>query len=121
MPLPKWLASLNKRTFNKLELKRGVRPVLTHVGRSSGKTYETPLDAHPIDDGYIFIINYGRGSDWVQNIMAAGTATLTVGGEVVELGSPRIVAKEEARSQLQGKAKALPGFVNEVLKMDVRR
>ncbi len=121
MPLPKWLARLNKKTFNKLELKRGVRPVLTHVGRSSGKTYQTPLDAHPIDNGYIFIINYGRGSDWVQNILAAGSAQLSVAGEVIELDSPRIVAKEDARPQLQGKSKALPGLVNEVLQMNIPR
>lgn len=119
MPLPKWLARLNKRTFNKVELKRGVRPVLSHVGRSSGKTYRTPLDAHPVDGGYIFIINYGAGSDWVQNILAAGTARLTVGGEVIELDSPRVVAKQDAWPQLQATAKALPGFVNEVLQMDV--
>ena len=121
MPLPNWLARLNKRTFNKMELKRGVRPVLTHVGRSSGKTYKTPLDAHPVDDGYIFIINYGARSDWVQNIMAAGTASLTVGGEVIQLDSPRVVAKEEAQPRLPATVKTLPGFVNEVLQMDIRR
>ena len=30
--MPKWVAKVNKRTFNKLELKRGKRPVLTHAG-----------------------------------------------------------------------------------------
>ncbi len=32
MPVPAWIAQVNKRLFNKVELKRGVRPVLTHVG-----------------------------------------------------------------------------------------
>ena len=59
MPLPRWLANFNKRTFNKLELKRGVRPALTHVGRSSGQVYHTPLDAHRVEGGFIFIMNYG--------------------------------------------------------------
>jgi deazaflavin-dependent oxidoreductase (nitroreductase family) len=64
-----------------MEIKRGNRPVLSHVGRSSGKTYETPLDAHAVEGGYIFIANYGRDSDWVKNILAAGTAALRVDGD----------------------------------------
>ncbi len=76
MPMPRWVARINKRVFNPMELRRGVRPVLTHVGRSSGKTYRTPLDAHLIEGGYIFIVMYGSDSDWVQNVLAAGAATL---------------------------------------------
>ncbi len=69
-------------------LKRGVRPVLTHVGRTSGKTYHTPLDAHPVENGYIFILMYGSDSDWVKNVLAAGTAHLRVGGDEFELDPP---------------------------------
>lgn len=120
MPLPTWLARVNKRLFNKLELKRGVRPVLTHVGRSSGKTYRTPLDAHRVDDGYIFIMNYGSDSDWVKNILAAGTATLSVDGIEIELTAPRVVTKDEAWRQLPETTKAPPEFmrVTEYLKME---
>ena len=53
--LPRWLGRINKRVFNPLEIRRGKRPVLTHVGRKSGRTLETPLDAHPTDDGWLFI------------------------------------------------------------------
>ncbi len=45
MPMPLWFGQINKRVFNKMELKKGTRPVLTHVGRSSGTTYQTPLEA----------------------------------------------------------------------------
>ena len=123
MPLPKWLAQLNKRTFNKREIKRGKRPVLTHVGRSSGKTYQTPLDAHPVDNGYIFIINYGARSDWVQNILTAGTARLTVGSDVIELDSPRVVTKDVAQPQLPAATKTPPNWMNvtEFLQMDICR
>jgi len=123
MPLPKWLARLNKRTFNKLEIKRGKRPVLVHVGRSSGTTYHTPLDAHPVDGGYIFIMNYGADSDWVRNILAAGSARLKVGGNEVELASPRVVTKEVALPQLPANTKTPPDFMNvtEFLQMDIRR
>ncbi|MGH7511276.1 MAG: hypothetical protein ACREMZ_17775, partial [Gemmatimonadales bacterium] len=50
----------------------GSRPVLIHVGRSSGKTYRTPLDAHPLPDGYLFIPLHGPSTDWVKNVLVAG-------------------------------------------------
>ena len=43
MPFPRWLAHVNKRVFNPIEERRGARPVLIHTGRSSGRTYRTPL------------------------------------------------------------------------------
>jgi len=123
MPLPRWLAELNKRTFNKREVKRGKRPVLTHVGRTSGKAYHTPLDAHPVDSGYIFIVNYGAGSDWVQNILAAATAQLRIGDDIIDLDSPRIVTKDVALPQLAAGTKTPPGWMNvtEFLQMDICR
>lgn len=50
-------------------MRRGARPVLTHVGRTSGKTYRTPLDAHRVEGGYVFILVYGPRSDWVRNVL----------------------------------------------------
>ena len=123
MPVPKWVAQVNKRVFNPWELKRGVRPVLTHVGRSSGKTYRTPLDAHPVEGGYIFIVMYGSDSDWVQNVLAAGAATLEIDGDVFVLVSPRLVSKEVAWQLLPATTEAPANYlrVTEYLQMDVRR
>ena len=122
MPVPKWLARVNKRTFNKLELKRGKRPVLTHVGRQSGKTYRTPLDAHPVDGGYIFLVMYGsKGCDWVQNILTAGNGGLTIGQDEWELTAPRLISREEAQAQVTADTNLQPGRIKgiEYLRMDV--
>jgi deazaflavin-dependent oxidoreductase (nitroreductase family) len=122
MPVPKWIAQVNKRTFNKMELKRGTRPVLTHVGRKSGRTYKTPLDAHPVDGGFVFIIMYGsQGCDWVQNVLAAGRAGLAVKSEERELTAPRLITREEARAQVTADTNLQPGRVKgiEYLRMDV--
>lgn len=116
-----WVAKVNRKVFNPRELKKGERPVLTHVGRSSGSTYLTPLDAHAIDGGYIFIANYGADSDWVQNILAAGTALLKVDGQQIELTNPRLIDKDAAWTQLAStSAKQPPGFlkVTDYLRMD---
>ena len=74
MPVPKWIAKVNKRVFNPREIRKGKRPVLIHTGRASGKTFYTPLDAHRVDDGYVFIVMYGADkSDWVKNILELST------------------------------------------------
>ncbi len=121
MPMPSWVGQVNKRVFNKLELRRGKRPVITHVGRSSGKTFHTPLDAHPVDGGFIFILMYGSGSDWVKNVLAAGTASLKVGDEHYQLTSPRLITKDAAWEELNPATKAPADFlkVSEYLQMDL--
>jgi deazaflavin-dependent oxidoreductase (nitroreductase family) len=121
MPLPRWLATTLKHTFNKLEIRKSSRPVLIHVGRSSGTRYETPLDAHPIDGGYLFIMNYGSRSDWCRNILAAGSATLRLEGKEIVLNTPRVVAKAEAYELLPGDFKGPPDWVGveECLRMNL--
>ena len=121
MPIPRWVANVNKKVFNPREINKGVRPVLTHVGRTSGATYRTPLDAHAVDGGYVFIANYGPNSDWIRNILASGTASLRVDGQQVELTNPRLLARDEAWEQLAStSAKEAPRFlkVDDYLRMD---
>lgn len=121
MPMPMWWAQINKRVFNPMTLKRGKSPVFVHVGRSSGRTYRTPLDAYPVDGGYVFILVYGSGSDWVRNAFASGTATLEANGEVFELTYPRVITKDAAVPLLPSASKPPPDFlrVDEYLRMDV--
>lgn len=121
MPMPRWVAEINKRVFNKMELKRGQRPVLTHIGRSSGASYRTPLDAYRVEGGFIFMLVYGSDSDWVQNVLASGSAKLELDGETFELASPRVIAADEAWAQIPSTATRPPGFLNitEYLQMDI--
>ena len=111
MPMPLWWGHINKRVFNPIELRRGKRPTLTHIGRTSGKEYVTPLDAHEVDGGYLFILVYGSKSDWVQNIMASGKATLKKDGKTIELGSPKVINGDEAWPLL-GEGVSVPGMLN---------
>jgi len=122
MPVPMWVAQVNKRVFNPRELRNGQRPVLTHVGRSSGTTYQTPLDAHSVEDGYVFIVMYGSGSDWVRNVMASGAAKLRVGADEYDLVSPRMISKEEALQRMSTDTKTPANFlkVTDYLHMDIR-
>lgn len=100
MAYPRWLAKINKRLFNPGQIRKGKYPVVTHVGRKSGKTYQTPLDAFQTNTGYVLVARYGPESDWVQNVLAAGEATLRVDGTEHRLGSPRLVDLDAALAAL---------------------
>lgn len=95
MALPRWLARLNRTVLNPLEMRRRKGPVLEHVGRLSGVTFTTPLDAHIDDDGVILTPLYGPRTDWVRNVVAAGGAALLVDGRRLELTAPRLVVEDE--------------------------
>ena len=100
MPYPRWLAKINKRVINPKAIRKGDYPVITHIGRRSGRSYQTPLDAYPTKTGYVIVVRYGPNSDWVLNVLAAETVTLRVDGEVLSLGSPRLVSQKEALDAL---------------------
>ena len=110
MPLPRWLAKINRRVINPREVRRGARPVLIHTGRSSGKTYRTPLDVHRLPDGYLFIPLYGPRTDWVKNVLAAQAARLSIDGHEIELRTPRLVKKKDVWPLVPATKKSYPGI-----------
>ncbi|HEX2286019.1 MAG TPA: nitroreductase family deazaflavin-dependent oxidoreductase [Mycobacterium sp.] len=66
--------------------------LLHHVGRRSGRTFQTPLGAHPYGDGFVVPLTYGTTSDWYQNVAASGTCTLTWKGRSFQFERPEIVS-----------------------------
>ena len=121
MPMPLWWGHINKRVFNPIALRGEKYAVMTHVGRSSGATYRTPMDAHPTGDGYVFVLVYGSRSDWVRNVLASGSASLRVDGQDVLLTSPRLVDEEEAFGAVSSDVKRPPKMlkITEFLRMDL--
>lgn len=121
MPMLRWWGHINKRVFNPRAIGSGKWPVLTHVGRSSGMTCRTPMDAHPVDGGYLFILVYGSASDWVRNVLAAGSAQLQVDGRTVDLTAPRVVGEDEAFQALADDVQRPPKAlrIKEFLRMDL--
>lgn len=55
--------------------------VIEHVGRKTGKAYETPVGARRDGDGWVVSLVYGREASWVQNLLAAGSGVLRTEGE----------------------------------------
>ncbi len=46
--------------------------IVQHVGRRSGKVYETPIIARLVEDGFVIELTYGHDVDWHKNVLAAG-------------------------------------------------
>ncbi len=69
--------------------------VLYHVGRRSGRAYMTPLSAYPLGDGFVLGVAYPH-VDWCENVLAAGTCTLTWNGKEYALERPEVIPAAEA-------------------------
>ncbi len=108
MPMPLWFGKLNKRVFNPREIRQGIRPVLTHVGRVSGRQYQTPLEAYAVDGGFVFVLMYGSQSDWVKNILASESGVLRFEGSDVAVSNPKLIDEAEAWSLLPADTKRPP-------------
>ena len=72
--------------------RRSATALLTHVGRRTRKTYQTPLGAQPYADGFVVSLPYGSQTDWCRNVMAAGMCELTWKGQTYELERPEIIS-----------------------------
>jgi deazaflavin-dependent oxidoreductase (nitroreductase family) len=94
VPLPRWLARSNRRFANPaLAPAAGRLPyfaILVHRGRRSGRRYRTPLNAFPDGDGFVFALTYGAGTDWAENVMAAGMCEIIHRGRHIGLVEPRL-------------------------------
>jgi deazaflavin-dependent oxidoreductase (nitroreductase family) len=94
LPAPRSVARFNRRFWNPLVLRvAGHLPwfaIVRHVGRKSGRVYRTPVNAFRKDDAYIIALTYGPESDWVKNVLAAGSCELLTRGRWMHLSDPRI-------------------------------
>lgn len=94
MPFPRVLSRHTRGCINRVTLRFAGHVAfadLEHIGRRSGTVRHTPLRAFRTDDKVMIGLNFGRESDWLKNIQAAGRCRMRLGDEQLELGAPRIV------------------------------
>jgi deazaflavin-dependent oxidoreductase (nitroreductase family) len=73
--------TLNPLTRRLARSSFGPFSLVRHVGRRSGKVYETPIIVSPVEDGFIIELTYGYDVDWRKNVLAAGGCTLVRHGK----------------------------------------
>lgn len=102
MPAPRWLARFNERVTNRITGPVAPRlpgfGVVVHVGRKTRRRYRTPVNVFPTDNGFVIALTYGKDSNWVQNVLAAGGCRLETGGRAWRLTNPRLVHDPQRRS-----------------------
>lgn len=50
------------------------------VGRTSGKTFETPIIVQPVEGGFVCELTYGPEVNWYRNLVAANGCEIVRGG-----------------------------------------
>jgi len=70
--------------------------VIGHLGRTTGRSYETPVAAVPHDDGFLIALPYGPRTDWLRNVLVAGSASVRTNGDTYTVDRPQIIPMAEA-------------------------
>jgi deazaflavin-dependent oxidoreductase (nitroreductase family) len=103
MTFPRALARYTRGAINNMTLHLAGHAAfadLEHVGRKSGIVRHTPVRAFRAGDTVIVGLNFGRQSDWYQNITAAGTCRIRLGSEQLTLGTPELVPAAQATKDI---------------------
>ena len=70
--------------------------ILEHRGRKSGKLYRTPVVARRTPDGFVIPMPFGEGTDWVRNVLAAGSCAIVWKGRRFEADQAQTVDNAQA-------------------------
>jgi deazaflavin-dependent oxidoreductase (nitroreductase family) len=86
----------NRSAMNKVAVQYAGTPgayasIIKHRGRRSGTVYETPIVPFATADGYLVSLPYGPDTDWVKNVLAAGSAELVTDGATHAVDQPEVV------------------------------
>lgn len=91
----------NKHVTNRLlrrfaNRSRGPFAIVRHVGRHSGKPYETVLMVWPTSEGFVIALTYGPRVDWYRNLLAAGGGAVFWHRRLYAIGKPEPIDAQTA-------------------------
>jgi deazaflavin-dependent oxidoreductase (nitroreductase family) len=75
--------------------------LVRHTGRRSGTARTTPVNLFRHGDEYVIALTYGRDSQWVRNVLAAGGLDVVTRGRTLHLTGPEVV-HDPARTLVPG-------------------
>jgi deazaflavin-dependent oxidoreductase (nitroreductase family) len=85
-------AIVNPRQMRSAGTPGAYASVIRHRGRVSGRPYETPVGVVVDDDGFVIALPYGSRTNWLQNVLASGSATIVHEGQAYPVDRPEIIA-----------------------------
>jgi deazaflavin-dependent oxidoreductase (nitroreductase family) len=122
----RWVAAFNLAVTNRITSRFADRlpgfGILTHVGRKSGKVYRTPVNVFRAPEGFLIALTYGRESEWVKNVLAAGGCKLETRGVRYLLSAPTIV-HDPSRRRFPFPVRTILGLIgaNEFMQLSISR
>jgi deazaflavin-dependent oxidoreductase (nitroreductase family) len=81
--------------------------IVRHVGRRSGRTYQTPVVAVEHGDSFLIALPYGERTDWMKNVLASGKGAVVTHGRTYEVDEPQVISMTEATKYFQPKEQKL--------------
>jgi deazaflavin-dependent oxidoreductase (nitroreductase family) len=87
---------MSKKFMNPLQMRSAGTPgayasIIRHRGRISGIERETPVGVVADGDAFLIALPYGSRSQWLRNVLAAGSATLVHEGATHTVGRPELI------------------------------
>lgn len=84
-------AVINPRQLRSAGAPGSYASIIRHIGRTSGRPYETPVGVVATEGGFLIGIVYGSGTNWLRNVLASGTATIVHEGRTYRVDRPEVV------------------------------
>ena len=87
---------MSKKAMNPMQMRSAGTPgayasIVRHRGRKSGVEYETPIGVVADGDGFLVALPYGSQTQWLRNVLAAGSATLVHEGTTYQVDRPVLI------------------------------
>lgn len=94
------MIALQRTLMNPAQMRSAGTPgayagIVRHRGRTSGKAYATPVGIVSVDDGFLVALVYGERTNWLRNVLAAGSAEIVHEGRTFRVERPRVVEMGE--------------------------
>lgn len=108
---------MNRRFLNPRQMRTAGTPgayagIIHHVGRTSGRNYQTPVGITPVDHTFVIVLPYGTRPDWVKNLLAAGSATISYEGATHAVGRPEVIPTHDVLESLDESDQKAHGWFN---------
>jgi deazaflavin-dependent oxidoreductase (nitroreductase family) len=101
MLLPDRIRIFNKHITNRVlrgftSFSHGPFAIIHHVGRRSGKHYETVIWVWKMREGFVIALTYGPEVDWYRNMQATGGGTVYWHKRLYVVEKPELIAAGKA-------------------------
>ena len=106
--------TLNRITTPLAKSGHGPFSLIRHIGRKTGRSYETPVILAKVSEGFVAELTYGENVNWYRNAVSAG------GCVVLSRGKEYQVAAIEPYDTQSGR-RAYPAPFRNVLKLTGRK